>query len=175
MFVDSHCHLNYLPNPRAALASARERGIDGVLCIGVEETRIGEVVESETHCTRQITPRAFGADQDDLPVFRDKAGVQKPRRQDVVADQRGREGHLDAIFGHLPFVAGNNPSTAPGRIAGSDGRSSARGIGSSRNACGSVTAGSGSPIPRAEATYAINSRTSRQGSAPSSSSTATSC
>ena len=47
--VDSHCHLNYLDDPRLALANARERGIDTILCIGVEEARYPEVLEFGRH------------------------------------------------------------------------------------------------------------------------------
>ncbi len=45
MLVDSHCHLNYLENPTAALARARERGVSACLCIGVEAAAIEEVLE----------------------------------------------------------------------------------------------------------------------------------
>lgn len=44
MLVDSHCHLNYLDNPAGRLASARARGIERFLCIGVDAAGIGAVL-----------------------------------------------------------------------------------------------------------------------------------
>lgn len=44
MFVDSHCHLNYLEDPQAALQRARARGVAECLCIGVEQSAISEVL-----------------------------------------------------------------------------------------------------------------------------------
>ena len=44
MLVDSHCHLNYLESPDAALESARQRGVTAFLCIGVERRSIDEVL-----------------------------------------------------------------------------------------------------------------------------------
>lgn len=44
MFVDSHCHLNYLENPEQALARARARGVEACLCIGVERNCIEDVL-----------------------------------------------------------------------------------------------------------------------------------
>ena len=44
MLVDSHCHLNYLDDPDAALERARERHISACLCIGVEEKAIDDVL-----------------------------------------------------------------------------------------------------------------------------------
>ena len=43
--VDSHCHLNYLDDPNKALADASARGVDTILCIGVEEERYPEVLQ----------------------------------------------------------------------------------------------------------------------------------
>ncbi|MFK7913746.1 MAG: TatD family hydrolase [Pseudomonadales bacterium] len=37
MFTDSHCHLNYLDDPDAAIASARQAAVTAMLCISVEE------------------------------------------------------------------------------------------------------------------------------------------
>ena len=45
MLVDSHCHLNYLDDPQAAIVRARQAGIDRLLCIGVEEATIEEVLQ----------------------------------------------------------------------------------------------------------------------------------
>lgn len=45
MFVDSHCHLNYLEDPDAALVRARERGVAECLCIGVDQEAIEEVLQ----------------------------------------------------------------------------------------------------------------------------------
>ena len=44
MYVDSHCHLNYLKSSLGALERARSSGVDGVLCIGVDEVGIDEVL-----------------------------------------------------------------------------------------------------------------------------------
>jgi TatD DNase family protein len=44
MFVDSHCHLNYLQSSVDALDRARTKGVTGVLCIGVDEVGIDEVL-----------------------------------------------------------------------------------------------------------------------------------
>ncbi|MFM8355627.1 MAG: TatD family hydrolase [Gammaproteobacteria bacterium] len=44
MLVDSHCHLNLLNDPDAALTRARAAGIGRFLCIGVDETRIDDVL-----------------------------------------------------------------------------------------------------------------------------------
>lgn len=50
MLIDSHCHLNYLDDPRAALTAARAQGVEQVLCIGVEHARIDEVLQlAQTH------------------------------------------------------------------------------------------------------------------------------
>ncbi len=45
MFVDSHCHLNYLQEPLAALTRARNRGVHETLCIGVEQASIEAVLD----------------------------------------------------------------------------------------------------------------------------------
>ncbi|MGA1675686.1 MAG: TatD family hydrolase [Pseudomonadales bacterium] len=44
MLIDSHCHLNMLDHPEAALERARQAGISGFLCIGVERARIDQVL-----------------------------------------------------------------------------------------------------------------------------------
>ena len=44
MYFDSHCHLNYLKSSSGALERARSSGVDGVLCIGVDEVGIDEVL-----------------------------------------------------------------------------------------------------------------------------------
>ncbi len=44
MLVDSHCHLNYLEEPRARIREARAAGVFLQLCIGVDEAHIGEVL-----------------------------------------------------------------------------------------------------------------------------------
>lgn len=50
MLVDSHCHLNYLDDPERALADARASGVEGFLCIGVDEQGIGAVLSfAEQH------------------------------------------------------------------------------------------------------------------------------
>ena len=45
MYIDSHCHLNYLEDPDQALERARAAGVSGCLCIGVERGAINEVLE----------------------------------------------------------------------------------------------------------------------------------
>jgi TatD DNase family protein len=45
LLVDSHCHLNYLEAPDAALRNARSAGISGFLCIGVEQKTLQEVLD----------------------------------------------------------------------------------------------------------------------------------
>lgn len=43
--VDSHCHLNYLDAPTDAISAARERGVEDLLCIGVEADAIDAVLD----------------------------------------------------------------------------------------------------------------------------------
>ena len=45
MLVDSHCHLNYLDSPSNALQLARDQGVSGFLCIGVEQATANEVIK----------------------------------------------------------------------------------------------------------------------------------
>ncbi|MDP6374637.1 MAG: TatD family hydrolase [Pseudomonadales bacterium] len=45
MLIDSHCHLNYLDDPDAALDRARRAGVGGVLCIGVNQANITRVLD----------------------------------------------------------------------------------------------------------------------------------
>ena len=52
VFVDSHCHLNYLDNPEDKIVAARESGVEAILCIGVEQDRIAEVVGLATRFPR---------------------------------------------------------------------------------------------------------------------------
>ncbi len=44
MIVDSHCHLNYLADCDARLGAAREAGVCGFLCIGVNEATHPQVL-----------------------------------------------------------------------------------------------------------------------------------
>ena len=44
MFVDSHCHLNYLEMPDEKISMAKDVGVDTILCVGVEKSRIDEVI-----------------------------------------------------------------------------------------------------------------------------------
>lgn len=67
MLIDSHCHLNYLDDPDAALDLARERGVSGFLCIGVDESGIDEVLafaegHADVWATVGLHPEAAGAD-----------------------------------------------------------------------------------------------------------------
>ena len=49
MFIDSHCHLNYLDDTDAALDNAATAGVSGMLCIGVEEATIEDVLRIAAH------------------------------------------------------------------------------------------------------------------------------
>lgn len=49
MFVDSHCHLNYLEDPQDAIARAHERGVYECLCIGVDHAAIEQVLGFAAH------------------------------------------------------------------------------------------------------------------------------
>ena len=44
MLVDSHCHLNYLDAPAMQLLAAREVGVTGFVCIGVDQSGIEAVL-----------------------------------------------------------------------------------------------------------------------------------
>lgn len=48
MLIDSHCHLNLLEDPEAALTAGRTAGLEGFLCIGVDQGGIGRVLELAT-------------------------------------------------------------------------------------------------------------------------------
>lgn len=45
MLVDSHCHLNYLDDPQQALREARACGVSRLLCIGVNQAGIADVLD----------------------------------------------------------------------------------------------------------------------------------
>lgn len=69
MLVDSHCHLNYLDDPLARIADARAAGVDAMLCIGVDQAHIGEVLdlartEPDVWATVGQHPDAAGAPLD---------------------------------------------------------------------------------------------------------------
>ncbi len=50
MFVDSHCHLNYLDDGTAAIDRARQLDVEHVLCIGVDSAGIADVLAfAEAH------------------------------------------------------------------------------------------------------------------------------
>jgi TatD DNase family protein len=50
VLIDSHCHLNMLDDADAALAFARDQGVGGFLCIGVDEPGMAAVLQlAETH------------------------------------------------------------------------------------------------------------------------------
>lgn len=42
--VDSHCHLNFLEEPAASIERARAAGVEQMLCIGVEEDGLDQVL-----------------------------------------------------------------------------------------------------------------------------------
>jgi TatD DNase family protein len=67
VLIDSHCHLNLLDDPDGALAAARARGVEGFLCIGVDEPGIAGVLAlAERHADVWATvgqhPDASAAD-----------------------------------------------------------------------------------------------------------------
>ncbi len=69
MLVDSHCHLNYLDEPVAALERARSAGVGAFLCIGVDAAGIDDVVGlAEAHddvwATAGQHPDAAGGPRD---------------------------------------------------------------------------------------------------------------
>jgi len=47
--IDSHCHLNYLDDPQAILQRAAAAGVDGMLCIGVDQEHMHEVLDFASH------------------------------------------------------------------------------------------------------------------------------
>lgn len=50
LLIDSHCHLNYLDDPQAALIAARACGVSACVCIGVDEKGWPEVAAmAESH------------------------------------------------------------------------------------------------------------------------------
>jgi TatD DNase family protein len=65
LLVDSHCHLNYLEDPRAKIQAARAAGVSVQLCIGVDEAHIDEVLtlaveEADVWATVGQYPEAAG-------------------------------------------------------------------------------------------------------------------
>ena len=65
MLVDSHCHLNYLDNIQDKLLSAREAGVRGFLCIGVNEHEYPSVkkiaeANKDVWATAGVHPEAVG-------------------------------------------------------------------------------------------------------------------
>jgi TatD DNase family protein len=80
LLVDSHCHLNYLSDPEGCLAAARASGIGGLLCVGVDEARIGEVLdlaarENDVWATVGLHPEGAGASVDWIEPLLDRESV----------------------------------------------------------------------------------------------------
>jgi TatD DNase family protein len=69
LLVDSHCHLNYLEDPRSKVREARAAGVSIQLCIGVDEAHICEVLaladeEPDVWATVGQHPEAAAASPD---------------------------------------------------------------------------------------------------------------
>jgi len=69
MLVDSHCHLNYLENPEVQLSLARDAGLSGFLCIGVNEEEFPQVLaiahsNPDVWATAGVHPEACGESVD---------------------------------------------------------------------------------------------------------------
>ncbi|MBV1906562.1 MAG: TatD family hydrolase [Pseudomonadales bacterium] len=69
MIVDSHCHLNYLENVQQQLASAREAGVSGFLCIGVNAREFPQISDitadnPDVWCTAGVHPDPAGEGAD---------------------------------------------------------------------------------------------------------------
>jgi TatD DNase family protein len=61
VYIDSHCHLNYLEDPQGKLAAAHAAQVDGVLCIGVEESAIDEVLALAAAAPCANRPRVWAS------------------------------------------------------------------------------------------------------------------
>lgn len=80
MLVDSHCHLNLLEDPDDRLAAARDRGVGGFLCIGVDRPGIAGVLDlarrhDDVWATVGQHPDAAGAELEWLPGLLAQPGV----------------------------------------------------------------------------------------------------
>jgi TatD DNase family protein len=80
LLVDSHCHLNYLPDPGGRLAAARDAGVGGLLCVGVDEAHIHEVLdlasrEDDVWATVGLHPEGAGATLDWIEPLLDRESV----------------------------------------------------------------------------------------------------
>ena len=121
MLVDSHCHLNYLEDPRSKVRDARAAGVSIQLCIGVDEAHICEVLaladeEPDVWATVGQHPEAAAASPDWIEpllshprvVAVGETGLDYFHDSDArtQALQRDRFGHqLDLAFRHdLPVV-----------------------------------------------------------------------
>ncbi|MEM7080586.1 MAG: TatD family hydrolase [Pseudomonadota bacterium] len=66
MLIDSHCHLNYLDDPDAALLQARTAGVEHFLCIGVSALEIEAVLaftaQADVHATVGEHPGSCSGD-----------------------------------------------------------------------------------------------------------------
>lgn len=67
MLVDSHCHLNYLEDPIAAVHRAAGEGVSGILCVGVDQAGSADVLELASRIPQVWAsvgqhPEAAGAD-----------------------------------------------------------------------------------------------------------------
>ena len=119
MFVDSHCHLNYLEDPAAALERARARGVPVHEARGVAHGkmipflpvlelfrsffRVAEQDAAET-ARDKIAGRLVRVDPaltDSLPVVFDFLDVPDPERPAPQTDPEGRQRQLFAIAKRL--------------------------------------------------------------------------
>lgn len=74
MFVDSHCHLNYLDDGADAIRLATQAGVDQILCIGVDANGIEDVLAyadkyEHVHATVGEHPGSAGPDQSWMDAY----------------------------------------------------------------------------------------------------------
>jgi TatD DNase family protein len=113
MLIDSHCHLNYLSDPRGALAAARERGVSTFLCIGVDEAHIGEVLqlaadEPDVHASVGEHPEAASGDPRWVEQYLDDPNVVAVGETGLdyfhVEDESQRGAQRDNFAAHLAIA-----------------------------------------------------------------------
>jgi TatD DNase family protein len=69
MLIDSHCHLNYLEDPKQAILRARESGVTSCLCISVDEPGFAGVMalasgHDDVWASAGVHPDAAGGNLD---------------------------------------------------------------------------------------------------------------